>query len=301
MPFWILGIVLLMILLAGYYFASKVLYPRVESREYWFQKEIEAGRIDRATWENQAKEAVQIQSPYGYMLSGYFLPTTGSHKTVVIIHGITASICTSIKYMAAFQRHGFNIMLIDLRMHGKSGGKNCTFGYYEKYDLKTVVDWVYQRMGLGGVVGIHGESLGAAVALQYAAIDDRAGFVIADCGFSDLRKLLAYRLKYDYHLPGWLFIPLADFFCTVISGMSFDAVSPVRDMPYIQAPVCIIHGAEDFYIPVDMAQELFNAKQHGIRHLYIAPRAKHAESYSSNPAAYNASITEFLSRFGMLA
>ena len=69
MTLWIIGLIILIFLLSGYYFASKVLYPRVESREYWFQKEIEAGRIDRATWENQAKEAVQIQSSYGYMLS----------------------------------------------------------------------------------------------------------------------------------------------------------------------------------------------------------------------------------------
>ncbi len=301
MLFWILGIIVIMILLAGYYFASKVLYPRVESREFWLHKEIEAGLVDKLKWENQPKEAVQIQSPYGYMLSGYFMPTTGSHKTVVILHGITAALTTSIKYMEAFQRHGFNILLMDLRMHGESGGKNCAFGYYEKYDLKTVVDWVYQRMGLGGVVGVHGESLGAAVALQYAAIDDRAGFIVANCGFSDLRALLAYRLKYDYHLPGWLFLPLADFFCTIISGMSFDAVSPIRDMPYIHAPVCIIHGAEDLYIPLEMAQQLFNAKQHGIRHLCVTPGAKHAEAYTVNPEAYNDSITEFLSRFGMLA
>ncbi len=301
MLFWILGIIGLIILLAGYYFASKVLYPQAQSRDYWLQKEIEAGRVDPVAWEKQPKEVVQIQSQYGYMLSGYFLPTAGSHKTVIILHGIKASISTAIKYMGAFQRNGFNIMLLDLRMHGESGGKSCTFGYYEKYDLKTVVDWVYTRMGMGGVVGVHGESLGAAVALQYAAIDDRAGFIVANCGFADLRELLAYRFRYDFHLPGWLFIPLADFFCTVISGMSFDSVSPIRDMSYIQAPVCIIHGADDAYVPVEMAQRLFNAKQHGIRHLHIVPGARHAESYQVNPEAYNQIIAEFLSRFGMLA
>ncbi len=300
MIIWIVGLLVVILLLAGFYFSTRILYPRVQSRQYWMQVDQDAGLIDPLAWEKQPKEAVQVPSPYGYTLAGYFVPFPGSHKTVIILHGITASIGTSIKYMDIFQRHGFNVLLMDLRMHGESGGRNCTYGYYEKYDLKATVDWVYQRMGMGGVVGVHGESLGASIALQYAAVDDRAGFIVANCGYSDLRELLAYRLKYDYHLPGWLFLPLSDFFCTIISGMSFDAVSPIRDIPHIQAPVCFIHGADDKYVPLEMAKQMFNAKLRGIRHLYVASGARHAEAYVVDAEAYGKNIEEFLSRFGML-
>ncbi len=67
--------------------------------------------------------------------------------------------------------------------------------------LQILVDWAFQQLDETGIVGTHGESLGAATTLQHAAIDKRISFAIADCPFSDLTELLKYRFKEDYHLP----------------------------------------------------------------------------------------------------
>ena len=99
------------------------------------------------------------------------------------------------KYVELFRSFGFNVLLYDLRNHGSSGGKNTTFGYYEKYDLRAVVEWAFMRTGPGGLVGTMGESLGGAISIQHAAIDSRVAFCIATSSFSDFRQLLIYRFN----------------------------------------------------------------------------------------------------------
>jgi fermentation-respiration switch protein FrsA (DUF1100 family) len=190
--------------------------------------------------------------------------------------------------------------LYDQRNHGQSGGKDTTYGYYEKYDLYSLVDWVYRNLGDGALVGTMGESLGAAISIQHAAVDPRISFVISDSSFSDLKTQFKYRLNYDYRLSAFPFINLADFFTTILTGLSFDSVSPERDCAAITQPALFIHGSQDKYIPPSMAQRLFNKKVHGIKKLLIAPNARHCESFISNRELYDETIGDFLEEIGMM-
>lgn len=297
--FVILILIGIVYLLAGYYLTSRLIYPHVLSREEVYRIEVDAGRLDPRLWISLPHEEIKIKSPYGYDLSGIFIPNATSHKTVVIAHGITYNIMGSLEYVPLFYERGYNVVLCDLRFHGRSGGKNCTFGYYEKYDLKAVVDWVYERMGGAGLVGMQGESLGAAVVLQEAAIDDRIAFVVADCAYSDLTQLLKIRLTKDFHLPSAFFLPVADFITTQITGMSFSTVSPIRDVREMSTPVLFIHGKQDTYIPPEMSQTMYAAKTNGIRAIHLMENAGHVESFTKNKSEYNQIVGQFLTHLGM--
>lgn len=300
MPLLVILILLVIIyLLAGYYLTSRLIYPHTLSREEVYRIEIEAGRLDPRLWTSLPHEEIKIKSPCGYDLSGIFIPNGISHKTVVIGHGITYNLMGSLEYAPLFFERGYNLVLCDHRFHGRSGGKNCTFGYYEKYDLKAVVDWVYNRMGGAGLVGLQGESLGAAIALQEAGIDERIAFVIADCPFSDLKALLRFRLSQEFHLPPAIFLPVADFITTQITGMSFDTVSPIRDVRDMTTPVLFIHGKQDTYIPPEMSQQMYTAKTNGIRAIHLMENAGHVESFTKNKSEYNQVVGQFLTHLGM--
>jgi fermentation-respiration switch protein FrsA (DUF1100 family) len=288
------ALLILITLGIGYAFAARVIFPKCFGVQETYEIEKEKGRLQEAEFLSWPREEVLIPSDFGYSIYGLYFPNAGSRRTLILSHGVTYTLFGSVKYMPIFRELGFNLFLYDLRYHGRSGGRNATFGLYEKQDLVRIVDWVLARCGPETLVGTHGESLGAAISLQHAALDARVAFVIEDCGFSDLPSLLAYRLKQDYGLGSFPLLPLSSFISRMLSGMRFTQISPLRTMPEVSAPVLFIHGAEDTYIPPQMAEELYRAQGHEKSRLYLAPQAGHAQAWSSNPAAYAEQVKTFL-------
>lgn len=291
-----LAVFLLLLLGAGLYFALQVVRPKCYSVEETYRTEIETGRMTESEWLGWEKQEVTIQSPFGYDLFGIYLPLPSADKTVIIAHGITYTLFGSVKYVNLFRTRGFNVLLYDHRNHGKSGGRWSTFGYYEKHDLAAWMAWVRERLPNGGPLGVMGESFGAATAIQCLAGTPGAAFLICDCCFSDLTDLLAYHFKLDYHLPAFPLLPLASRWSKLLTGMAFGDISPVREVGKISIPCLFTHGQADKFTPARMSEALYAAKRTGIRALYLAPGAEHAEAFFSNPLAYEAHVAAFLER-----
>ena len=88
--------------------------------------------------------------------------TSGPRRgTLVYLHGIADNRTSGLGIIQRFTALGFDVMAYDSRAHGESGGSACTYGYFEKDDLRLVLDQVK-----ASDVVLIGTSLGAAVALQ---------------------------------------------------------------------------------------------------------------------------------------
>jgi hypothetical protein len=283
---------------AGWYFSGLVVNPRIKTYEETYRIEIEKGRIQKDRFESLPFETVYIQSPHGYRLHALYLPAPAPGKTVIFTHGFSFSLLGSVKYMEMFRRRGFGILMYDHRHHGRSGGDNVTFGFTERDDLRAVVDWVIRRAGPGTIIGVHGESIGAAVALQHAAIDDRVSFCISDGSFTSLPELLKFRLKSDFGLPAFPLYHAASFFSKLRAGFYFSEISPIAAVARAKAPLFFIHGGADTYIPTEMGRRLFQAYG-GKKRIYICPGAKHSESFWTDREEYDRQVGKFLGEIGV--
>lgn len=292
--FYVLAAFIVVLLAGGYYFARVVLYPKVIPWEKTLEIEIENGKLKPEEFEHWEKEEITIHSPNGYDLFGLYFPMPDAKHTIVISHGITYSLYGSVKYMNIFRKLGWNILIYDLRNHGRSGGTNTTFGQYEKFDLKACVDWVLQREGDEITVGTMGESLGASVSLLHAAIDRRVKFVIADCAYSNLNEMFAFRLKEEYKLPAFPLLPLSNWFCKKIANFDYANCAAINEIRHIDTPMLFIHGSADSYTPPYMSKVMYKAKIAGENQLYLAPGSDHAQSYWDNPQVYTETVHEFL-------
>jgi fermentation-respiration switch protein FrsA (DUF1100 family) len=293
----IILVMTILLLALGYYFATRVIYPRRFSVQKTIEIETEKGKLgDFDLW---SKEEVHIPSPFGYDLFGYYLPLPGANKTIVISHGITYTLFGSVKYIPIFRKRGFNVLIYDLRNHGHNSHLNTTFGWYEKHDLQAVVQWAYNRLGADGVVGTMGESMGAGITLQHIPLEPRLAFAIADCPFSDLPLLLKTRIKADFHLPGFPLLNLANLWTRLICKFDINRVSPMRDIAQTLTPLLVLHGDLDTYVPTYMGIQLSQVARPGYSQLYLSPNAAHAEAFWTNPIEYDQAVGQFLARLGL--
>jgi fermentation-respiration switch protein FrsA (DUF1100 family) len=292
-------LLLLVFVGVGYFLAGLVIHIRTYGDEDIYKYETNAGTLVRKDIDRLPKEEVFIRSPYGYRLRGLFFEAPkDAGKAIILVHGVSTSLVSSLKYMWMFRKRGFHVLAYDHCRHGGSGGHTTTFGFYEKHDLNACVDWLFGRVGQHCKIGIFGESMGASTALQHAVIDSRATFYIADCPYSDLTAELMYRLRKDWWLPPFPLLQITRLFAWLRSGFHFHLVSPIRDMANIETPILFIHGNEDKDIPVEMTLELYRAKR-GPKQLYLAPGADHAQSLRINPFVYDHIVGEFLEELGL--
>lgn len=278
--------------IAGYYFSSMVITPKVWNYDETYRNELKFKRFTEQYYTSLPKEEFFIASPNGYSLHAMYIPK-GSNKTIIFIHGHTYTLMGEIKYLEIFRSLGFNALLFDSRFHGKSGGSNTTFGKYEKYDVKACVDWLNQKHGAKSIIGLHGESMGSAICLLYAALDTRCSFYIVDGAMADLQELLSYRLKKDFGLPAFPLLHAASVMSRLRGAMLFSEISPISVVNNIKAPVFFIHGGDDTDIPVEHAKRLYDTYT-GTKKIWICPGATHSKSIVVNREEYERQVKEFL-------
>ena len=273
------------------------------------EAELQRAGLSLADWEkNWGREDIALKSRYGYTLRGAVIPPDpacllpdGRARVVVIVHGHTANLIASLKYAALYRRLGFACIVYDQRNHGRSDRALTTMGRREADDLATVCAWARKRFGPGCILGTHGESMGAATVMLHSAQDRRLAFVVEDCGYSSLKKQLAYVMRTRYHLPPALLLYPCMAVAWLRTGVRFSQVQPAEAVAESgDTPMLFLHGKADAYVPFAMLQENYAAKRTGLRRKAAFPGAGHAMSLLSDPARYRRVVESFLRDAGAL-
>ncbi len=194
-----------------------------------------------------------------------------TRATVIYLHGTADNRGSSVGIIHRFAPLGVDVIAYDSRRHGQSEGDVCTYGFFEKRDLRRIIDSVR-----ADPVVLFGTSLGAAVALQEAAEDSRVAGIIAVEVFSDLRTVVRERA------PGFLSdstIEQAFQIAERRGQFKVDEVSPVKAARSVHVPVLLVHGAKDVDTPPAHSERVFAALA-GPKRLVLVPAARHNESLS---------------------
>ena len=247
-----------------------------------------------------AKENIVINSPYGYSLSGTFIPNpAASTKTVVFLHGFMENRSAGLNYLSIYLQSGFNILLVDSRDHGESGGDSVTWGNLEKYDLDQWISWVNQRIP-HGIIGVHGISMGAATALLHAELNEsnkRVAFYIADSSYSDFETLLEFQINRFVNSTGLdisrILLQYTNIVSYLHSRSTLQDASPLKAVEHVTTPILYIHGDADELVPAFMSLELQEATK-GPSEVFIFTNSTHGSAIFDNHKLYKQIVQNFI-------
>lgn len=179
--------------------------------------------------------------------------------TIIMAHSLGGRKEQCFTIAERFAAVGFRCVIYDSRAHGDSEGEDCTYGFYERDDLRRVVEEARHRVGNLGPVGLFGVSLGAGVGLQ--ALDGSNAF---DCGvfvspFASLSHSVWRDAKRDYGIWRFAVVPATDVAVGMRYGFRMIEAAPVAAASRISEPVMLVHGSSDEVTPIEDSETLILA------------------------------------------
>ena len=240
-------------------------------------------------------ETIEFKTTDKLILRGVWIPTSGSDKAVIILHGHGGSYDLDLYRAPALQKAGFNVLLFDFRAHGRSEGKRMTFGYEERRDVLGAIEFLHNR----GIqhIGLLGFSYGGIVSMVTAPDCAPIQAVISDGGPARMRTAIAAR-GVEMGFPSWLSKPVAwliIFITSVRLGVNLFQYEPIHWVGKISPrPILFIHGDQDQYLP-DF-DELYT-KANIPKELWRLLDAGHTTASQLYPEEHTKRVIEFFKQY----
>jgi dipeptidyl aminopeptidase/acylaminoacyl peptidase len=241
-------------------------------------------------------EDVTISSFDGTRLYGWWMASAGDAPTVVVLHGVKKNRTDVLRAALALRQARLNVLIFDGRGHGSSEGRYVTYGFYERRDVEAAIEWLVEEKKIDrNLVGLAGESMGAAIALQVAARNEWIRAVWADSPFASLRRVSAEFLRRVTHLPDavlnpvvWTTIQVANY----RGNFDVKAVDPLALASRINCPVFLVHGTADQLVATEHSQNIFDALG-GDKEIWFVKGARHARSVRYAKQEYSERLIRF--------
>lgn len=233
-------------------------------------------------------------------IAGWWIPhPAGSRRTCVIVHGYADAKVGGIAWAPTWRDLGFNVLAIDLRAHGESGGTYTTAGYLEREDLSQVIDQLRAaRPNQAEQVVLFGISLGAAVVAAVGAMREDLAAVVMESPYGHFVRAAA-RHGRAMGMPLVRFQPMIARLAGWMTGADYDQVAPVNLIGQVRCPLMLIHSADDPLIDPADVQALRDAvaQRDPARRPSIyweAPEAYHVMGLAVDPEGYRHQLAAFI-------
>ena len=241
---------------------------------------------------------VYIKSIDGLRLHALWVPVENSRGTILFAHGYRS--CKFVDFSLAFDMYhklGMNILVVDQRAHGESEGKIITFGVKESRDIQSWIAFHNQNFGMHPII-LSGLSMGASTML-YLADKDLPGNVrgiIADCGFTSPKEILARVFHSVTHLPAAPTLCVVELFARLFGGFGLTQEDTRKSLKNSKVPVFMVHGTADDFVPCEMTKAGYDVCT-GPKELLLAEGAGHGTSFLVERDNYVNAVRAFLDNY----
>lgn len=300
----LLILLLLVPLILGFYLViSNGFYKKYFTKKSKFLKKLnEKNKLENGK-ENQKQEGkASIFSDFKEIkinrddadLFGYY-KDNGFSKIVILLHSFGGSHENLSLISSFFLQENFDILALDMRGHGKSGGE-ISFGQEEEKDLLLWIEKILTfkenykvaifGVGLGGTSGL----------LSLPKLPQNVRLVISESGFDNAKKELSFLLSETKVKPDKkLFYK----FLKQTKNLDLKNLDAVESLKKAKLPVMLIHDEEDEVVPIEMAYELQKALPPFNKNLFIAKGAGHGKGIVTQPFQFKMNLSKALKNCGL--
>jgi pimeloyl-ACP methyl ester carboxylesterase len=239
---------------------------------------------------------VYITAYDGVKLRARYYAGEPDRPVAIGFHGYRSSALRDLAGLAThYYYKSYDVIIVDERAHGESGGKEITFGAKERFDVLYWARYARDRFGKDKKIILFGLSMGAASVILATELDlpENVKLAVADCPFSSASRILE-RVSRDRGIPRVFVSPAITVSAKLLGGFSLSDCEPVRAIKNSRIPIFLVHGTGDTLVPCEMSDELAEAgsrvtyyKVEGAPHLlammcdeegYLAALDKHEKS-----------------------
>jgi acetyl esterase/lipase len=239
-----------------------------------------------------AYEDVELTTKDGVTIRGWYIPSQ-NRAAVILIHPMASNRLGTMDHALMFARHGYGVLMIDLRVHGESGGDLLTFGGDEYLDVSAAVDYLQTRPDLDPQrVGVMGLSLGASASILAGARDSRLAAVVADAPgatvFKDWAKPASFgdALYVPFDLMFFFHLHRVDGVSNLLSIT--DAAGQLSPRPLL-----LIGGMSGGSTLEKRSIEQYFAAANEPKQKLILPDTPHIGGLSTHPQEYEETVIQF--------
>ena len=241
-------------------------------------------------------EEIYIKSYDGTSLYGRYYHTKDGAPMQILFHGYKGSpmrdFCGGLLLAL---KSGFNVILVDQRAHGKSGGNTICFGVKERYDVLAWVEYANKRFG-EMLIFLTGISMGGATVLMASELNLPKNVVgiIADCPYSSPSEIIKIFCR-NMGMPPKIVYPFAYLGAMLFGRFILNKSSAYEATKNTNLPILLMHGEDDSFVPCWMSRKIYDACKSEDKFLYIFKGADHGLSYMSDNAKYESAYNDFIS------
>ena len=226
-----------------------------------------------------------------------YVVTQNSNKWAIVVHGYGGSGKLMSDKSKYFYDMGYNVLIPDLRGHGKSEGDYIGMGWKDRLDIISWINFIIKENPNAEIV-LHGTSMGAATVLMTSGenLPSNVKAIVADCAYTSAWDEFSYQLETYLKVPSYYILNVTNMVTKLKAGYSLKEASALECVKKATVPILYIHGDKDKFVPYSMMDKLYDATSSPKEKLTI-DGGEHANSDLVSPFLYWLTLEDFLNQY----